>query len=80
MAIRTLVVFRSRELAYQIKHELERFATYFSCVSSRVANGGKPIVKYREMLQKTQPQVTIGTPGHVLTLPREMDIKLDRLT
>merc|ERR1712025_315363 len=42
--------------------------------------GGVPISKDREMLKTDCPHVLIGTPGRLLGLLREKDLKLDKLT
>merc|ERR1719388_497487 len=60
-AVKVLVVCHTRELAYQIKHEFDRFA------------------KDKETLKDNCPHVLIGTPGRVLGLVREKDLKLDKL-
>merc|ERR1719436_987971 len=39
-----------------------------------------PITKDKEMLKDSCPQVLIGTPGRVLGLLREKDLKLDKLS
>eukprot|EP00448_Togula_jolla_P011474 CAMPEP_0170601228 /NCGR_PEP_ID=MMETSP0224-20130122/17749_1 /TAXON_ID=285029 /ORGANISM="Togula jolla, Strain CCCM 725" /LENGTH=418 /DNA_ID=CAMNT_0010925993 /DNA_START=77 /DNA_END=1333 /DNA_ORIENTATION=+ len=78
-AVKVLVMCHTRELAYQIKHEFDRFAKYFSDLSCGVVYGGMPIAKDKEML-KTPPQVLIGTPGRVLALVRDKDLKLDKLS
>jgi len=79
-AVRVLVICHTRELAYQIKHEFDRFAKYFADVKCGVVYGGVPIAKDKEMLEKECPQVLIGTPGRVLGLLREKDLKLDKLS
>jgi len=79
-SIKVLVICHTRELAYQIKHEFDRFAKYFSGVNCGVVYGGVPITKDREMLTTTQPQVIIGTPGRLLGLLREKDLKLEKLS
>uniref|UniRef100_A0A7S4TAT1 RNA helicase n=1 Tax=Alexandrium monilatum TaxID=311494 RepID=A0A7S4TAT1_9DINO len=79
-AVRTLVVCHTRELAYQIKHEFDRFAKYFQDVKTGVVYGGIPIARDREMLRDSCPHVLIGTPGRVLGLLRDKDLKLDKLT
>jgi len=78
--VRTLVTCHTRELAYQIKHEFDRFAKYFSDLKCGVVYGGVPIAKDKEMLKETQPHVLIGTPGRILGLIREKDLKLDKVT
>merc|ERR1712060_754955 len=79
-AVKVLVVCHTRELAYQIKHEYDRFAKYFQDVKTAVVYGGTPIAKDKEMLKDSCPHVLIGTPGRVLGLLREKDLKLDKLT
>lgn len=78
-AVRTLVVCHTRELAYQIKQEFERFSKYFSGVKSAVVYGGTPMSTDKEMLKDSCPHVLIGTPGRMLALLREKDLKLDKL-
>merc|ERR1719190_122567 len=75
-----MVVCHTRELAYQIKFEFERFAKFFSAVKTAVVYGGVPIAKDKEMLKTVQPQVLIGTPGRCLGLLRDKDLKVDKLT
>merc|ERR1711937_943396 len=76
--VKVLVICHTRELAYQIKHEFDRFAKYFTGVNCGVVYGGVPITKDREMLTEMKPQVLIGTPGRMLGLLREKDLKLDK--
>ena len=78
--VRTLVICHTRELAYQIKHEFDRFAKYFADLKTAVVYGGMPIAKDRDMLKETKPQVLIGTPGRLLGLLLEKDLKLDKVT
>merc|ERR1740130_457642 len=77
-AVKVLVICHTRELAYQIKHEFERFAKFFEKVKTAVVYGGVPIAKDKEMLKDDCPHVLIGTPGRVLALCREKDLKLDK--
>merc|ERR1711908_141673 len=70
----------TRELAYQIKHEFDRFAKYFNDVKTGVVYGGMPIAADREMLSKDCPHILIGTPGRMLGLLREKDLKLEKLS
>merc|ERR1719171_1176175 len=79
-AVKVFVVCHTRELAYQIKHEFDRFAKYFTDVNCGVVYGGMPIAKDKEMLKEKTPQVLIGTPGRILALLRDKDLKLDKLT
>merc|ERR1712032_170399 len=67
-------------LAYQIKHEFDRFSKYFADVKSMVVFGGTPIAKDKESLKESCPHILIGTPGRVLALVRDKDLKLDKLS
>jgi ATP-dependent RNA helicase UAP56/SUB2 len=78
--VKTLVICHTRELAYQIKHEFDRFAKFFTDVKTAVVYGGIPITEDKEMLKSNCPHIMIGTPGRVLALCRDKDLKLDKLT
>merc|ERR1711871_1590124 len=78
--VKVLVLCHTRELAYQIKHEFDRFAKFFADVKTAVVYGGIPITKDKEMLKTDCPQILIGTPGRVLALCRDKDLKLDQLS
>merc|ERR1711904_43955 len=45
-----------------------------------VVYGGMPIAQDRSMLKNDCPHILIGTPGRVLALIREKDLKLDKCT
>jgi len=78
--VKVLVICHTRELAYQIKHEFDRFAKYFTGLNCGVVYGGVPIAKDKEMLKEKTPQILIGTPGRLLGLLRDKDLKLDKIT
>jgi len=78
-SVKVLVICHTRELAYQIKHEFDRFAKYFADMKTGVVYGGMPIVKDKEMLKDNCPHILIGTPGRVLALLRDKDLKLENL-
>jgi len=75
-----IVICHTRELAYQICHEFERFSVYLPGV--RVANffGGLPIKQHKDALKSpTPPHIVVGTPGRVKQLAKEGDLKLGSL-
>jgi len=78
--VKVLVICHTRELAYQIKSEFDRFAKFFADVKTAVVYGGIPIAKDKEMLKDSCPHVMIGTPGRILALCRDKDLKLEKLT
>merc|ERR1712194_528582 len=79
-AVKTLVICHTRELAYQIKHEFDRFAKYFQDVKTGVVYGGVPVAKDKGMLKDNCPHVLIGTPGRLLGLLREKAVSLDKVS
>merc|ERR1712070_23001 len=73
------VMCHTRELAYQIKNEYDRFSKYFPDVKSAVFYGGVPVATHKEQLKKDCPAICIGTPGRTKQLVNEGDMKLDGL-
>jgi|UniRef100_K3WPN2 ATP-dependent RNA helicase UAP56/SUB2 len=77
--ISVIVLCHTRELAFQIAHEYERFSKYLLDVKTAVFYGGVPIAQNRETLKNTPPHILVGTPGRVLGLLREKTLKLDKV-
>lgn len=75
----TLVLCHTRELAYQICQEFERFSKYFPDVKVAVLFGGISIREHRRMLKEDTPHIVVGTPGRTLALANEGALKLDKL-
>jgi len=71
-----LVLCHTRELAYQICHEFNRFKKYLPDVKAAVYYGGVPIADHRNQLKNDPPHIVIGTPGRVLQLAEEKALKL----
>lgn len=63
--VSAIVLGHTRELAYQIEHEFERFAKYMPHIRSAVIYGGVPIRQHRELFSSTPPHIVVGTPGRV---------------
>jgi ATP-dependent RNA helicase UAP56/SUB2 len=78
-AVKCMVICHTRELAYQIKNEYDRFSKYFPEIKSQVFYGGIPVAKQKEDLKKQVPHIAIGTPGRVLQLVRDESLKLDKV-
>ena len=75
-----LVLCHTRELAYQIKKEYDRFTKHLNGnVTCDVMYGGQPIKEHITTLKKTPPQVLVGTPGRILALVRGQHLKMDNL-
>lgn len=72
----TLILCHTRELAFQISKEYERFSKYLPKVKVGVFFGGLPIEKDRETLRKNPPHIVVGTPGRLLALIRGRELSL----
>jgi ATP-dependent RNA helicase UAP56/SUB2 len=75
-----LVLCHTRELAYQIKNEFNRFNKYLKGVRTEVLYGGQPIQQHVEILKGLQPpHIVVGTPGRILALVKRKDLDLSNL-
>eukprot|EP01126_Amoeba_proteus_P008973 TRINITY_DN133_c0_g1_i5.p1 TRINITY_DN133_c0_g1~~TRINITY_DN133_c0_g1_i5.p1 ORF type:complete len:427 (-),score=41.15 TRINITY_DN133_c0_g1_i5:115-1395(-) len=74
-----LVLCNTRELAFQIQQEFNRFKKYSPNVKTHVVFGGVPLNQDRVHLKEHKPQILIGCPGRVLHLTEEKILKLDSL-
>jgi len=75
----TLVMCHTRELAFQICAEFERFARYLPKVNVAVVYGGVPVMQQVSMLRQERPNVVVGTPGRVLDLVQRGELRLDNV-
>ena len=76
--IQVLVIAHTRELAFQIKKEYERFTKFMSNVRTQVFFGGRNIQADREALN-TYPAIVVGTPGRIEDLIKRGWMKVDKL-
>ena len=74
-----LVICHTRELAFQIGNEFERFGKYISGVKVGVFFGGLSIKRDEERLRIQCPNIVIGTPGRILALVRSQTLDLRNL-
>merc|ERR1712053_53173 len=74
--VSVLVMCHTRELAFQISKEYERFSKYMSAVKVGVFFGGMPIENDRKTLRDSPPHVVVGTPGRILALVRGRELNL----
>lgn len=73
-----LVLAHARELAFQIKHEFDKFSKRMEGVKTEVVYGGVPIKDQITRL-KTPPHIIVGTPGRILSLAKKGALKLDKV-
>eukprot|EP00061_Rhincodon_typus_P013927 g40614.t1 len=74
-----LVMCHTRELAFQISKEYERFSKYMPSVKVAVFFGGLSIKKDEELLKKNCPHIVVGTPGRILALARNKSLNLKHI-
>jgi ATP-dependent RNA helicase UAP56/SUB2 len=77
--VQVLVLCHTRELAFQIAHEYERFSKYLPTVKTAVFYGGVNIQQNRAILKDEEPHIVVGTPGRILALAREKSLQLNNL-
>lgn len=73
-----LVMCHTRELAFQIRNEYNRFSKYMPDIKTHEFYGGTPIQKDIEILKskETHPHIIIGTPGRLNALVRDKYLRL----
>ncbi|VDN50926.1 unnamed protein product [Dracunculus medinensis] len=74
--VSVLVMCHTRELAFQISKEYERFSKYIPGIKISVFFGGIPIKKDEETLKNNTPHIVVGTPGRIAQLARQHSLKL----
>jgi ATP-dependent RNA helicase UAP56/SUB2 len=78
--IKVVVMCHTRELAFQIHHEYERFSKYLKDVKSAVFYGGVPVQEQKDQLKDNAPNIVIGTPGRMVHLAvKDKVMKLDKV-
>merc|ERR1719343_696199 len=77
--VSVLVICHTRELAFQIAHEYERFSKYMPSVKTAVFYGGVSVKQNQGILKNDCPHIVVGTPGRILGLAREKTLKLDHI-
>ena len=74
-----LVLGNTRELAFQIAREYERFSKYLPDTRVSVFFGGIPIQKNKQEIRTGCPHVVVGSPGRILALAREKALDLSKI-
>jgi len=76
-----LILCNTRELAYQIKKEFDRFTKYLPKIRKEVFYGGVPYGDNVKIIKNPDksPHIIIGTPGRILALTQKKDLDLNNL-
>lgn len=73
------VMCHTRELAYQIKKEYDRFSKYMPTIKTAVFFGGISVRKDEETLRTNCPHIVVGTPGRLLALAQSKVLNLKQI-
>jgi superfamily II DNA/RNA helicase len=74
-----LIMCHTRELAYQIKNEFERFTKHMAACKTEVVYGGQPIKDHITLFKDSPPQIVVGTPGRILDLVKRKAMNMSDL-
>jgi len=74
--ISVIVLCHTRELAFQIGREYDRFCKYMQSVNVSVFFGGLPIKHDEDILKKNTTHIVVGTPGRILALAKSKALNL----
>uniref|UniRef100_A0A7S0DXR8 RNA helicase n=1 Tax=Hanusia phi TaxID=3032 RepID=A0A7S0DXR8_9CRYP len=77
--LQALVVVHTRELAYQVAKEFERFKAYLEGITVQCIYGGVPLPQQEASLVKDKPHIVVGCPGRLKVLVQRKALDLSRL-
>jgi len=77
--VSVLVMCHTRELAFQISKEYERFSKFLPAIKVGVFFGGLAIAKDEQVLKNNCPHIVVGTPGRILALVKSKKLPLKHL-
>lgn len=77
--VSVLVMCHTRELAFQISKEYERFSKYMPSIRVSVFFGGMNITNDEKVLRMNPPHIVVGTPGRILALIRSKKLNLKNI-
>lgn len=80
-AVYCLGIGHTRELAFQIMNEFDRFAKYMKGIRCNVFYGGVAIQNDIDILSKpeTIPHIVLGTPGRILALIQKEKLNTEKI-
>jgi len=77
--IDTLVLVHTREMAFQINAEFQRFGKFLENIRSEAIFGGVAKKIHQKMFEEDPPHIVCGTPGRVKDLVQSKIMKIDKL-
>lgn len=77
--VSAVVLCHTRELAFQICFEFDRFSKYMPNVKTAVFYGGIDVNQHMNMLKNDCPNIVVGTPGRIYDLVERGALKLGKV-
>merc|ERR1712205_78482 len=77
--LQALCLVHTRELAYQVAKEFERFKAYLAGITVQCIYGGVPLPQQKKSLESDKPHVVVGCPGRVKVLVKDKTLDLSKL-
>jgi len=79
--VHVLVMCHTRELAYQVKAEFNRFTKYLPDIRTEMIFGGTPLPEQKALLADAAkaPHIIVGTPGRIKALSEMGDLNLSKV-
>lgn len=74
-----IILGHTRELAYQISHEIERFSKYLPNIRTTVMYGGVPVRAHKDLLATNPPHIVVGTPGRIKDLVTQKILNVNKV-
>lgn len=74
-----IILGHTRELAYQIAHEIERFSKYLPNIRTAVLYGGVPVRSHKDLLTTNTPHIVVGTPGRIKDLVYQKILNVNKV-
>lgn len=77
--LQALVIVHTRELAYQVAKEFERFKAYLEGITVQCIYGGVPLPQQKKTLESDKPHIVVGCPGRIKVLVKDKSLDLSKL-
>eukprot|EP00761_Pharyngomonas_kirbyi_P003448 gb/GECH01003452.1/.p1 GENE.gb/GECH01003452.1/~~gb/GECH01003452.1/.p1 ORF type:complete len:417 (+),score=66.28 gb/GECH01003452.1/:1-1251(+) len=77
--VSALVLCHTRELAFQIKNEFDRFSKHMSNIRTEAIYGGVKKSQHKEILSNGDVNIVVGTPGRTIDLVQDGALDLSLL-
>lgn len=74
-----VIISPTRELAFQIFKEFNKFGKYFPEIQWRIVMGGLSLKKQETSILNSKPQIIIGTPGRLMELENQHVINFNEI-